>query len=79
MVLEGGEQRLLGLAAAGFYLIYVFVTCLFYFVGVAYDSVSQASLLFLVVGLVHSAPVKRFIVGGRRGNEEGGLATSPSR
>jgi hypothetical protein len=79
MVLKGGEQRLLGLAAAGFYLIYVFVTCLFYFVGVAYDSVSQASLLFLVVGLVHSAPVKRFIVGGRRGNEEGGLATSPSR
>jgi hypothetical protein len=56
MVLAGGERRWLGVVAAGMYLVYVLVTCLFYFVGLAYDNVSQVALLVLFVGGLGSAP-----------------------
>ncbi|HXB57602.1 MAG TPA: hypothetical protein VN461_22770 [Vicinamibacteria bacterium] len=56
MVLAGGERRWLGVAAAGTYLVYVLVTCLFYFVGLAYDNVSQVALLVLFLGGLGSAP-----------------------
>ncbi len=50
MVVGGGERRWLGLAAAGTYLVYVLVTSLFYFVGLAYDNVSQVALFVLFLG-----------------------------
>jgi hypothetical protein len=54
MVLRGGARRTLGLAAAGVYVIYVGLTSLFYFVGLAYDSVSQVALFVLMMGLLDS-------------------------
>jgi hypothetical protein len=52
MLRAGGERRLLGLAAGGMFLLYVGLTSVFYFVGLAYDNVSQASLLVLFVGFL---------------------------
>jgi hypothetical protein len=50
MVVAGGERRWLGLAAGGTYLVYVLITSLFYFVGLAYDNVSQVALFVLFLG-----------------------------
>jgi hypothetical protein len=50
MFLRGGEKRLVGVATAGTYAIYVVLTCVFYFVGLAYDNVSEATLLILFIG-----------------------------
>jgi hypothetical protein len=50
MVMQGGERRLLAIAAAGTYVIYVVLTCVFYFVGLAYDNVSQVTLFVLMMG-----------------------------
>jgi hypothetical protein len=55
MVWRGGDRRLLGLAAAGTYAIYVGLTCLFYFVGLAYDNVTQVTLFVLFMGLLDAA------------------------
>src|SRR5262249_22465928 len=55
MVAQGGDRRLLGLSAAGVYVIYVVLTCLFYFVGLAYENVSEATLFMLFVGLLDYA------------------------
>ncbi len=52
MVREGGERRLLGWAATGMYLVYVTLTSVFYFVGLAYDNVSQVALFVLFMGLL---------------------------
>ncbi len=50
MILRGADKRLLACAAGGVYLIYVVLTCVFYFVGLAYDSVTEVTLLFLFMG-----------------------------
>ncbi len=50
MILRGGDKRVLGLAAAGTHVIYVVLTCVFYFVSLAYESVSEVTLLILFVG-----------------------------
>jgi hypothetical protein len=50
MIRRGGERRFLAWAAAGTYLTYVSLTSLFYFVGGAYDNVSQACLFLLLIG-----------------------------
>ena len=50
MILRGGDKRLLALPPAALYLIYVVLTCVFYFVGLAYDSVTEVTLLFLFMG-----------------------------
>jgi hypothetical protein len=55
MVVRGGDKRLLGVAAAGMYAIYVFMTCVFYFVGLAYDNVTQVTLLILFMGGIEAA------------------------
>jgi hypothetical protein len=55
MVFRGGDRRLLGIAAAGTYAIYVALTCVFYFVGLAYDNVSQVTLFILFIGLLDAA------------------------
>jgi len=55
MLLRGGEQRLLGTAAAGTYAIYVVLTCIFYFVGLAYDNVPEVTLLILFMGGLEAA------------------------
>lgn len=55
MMLRGGERRLLGIAAAGSYALYVVLTCMFYFVGLAYDSVSEVTLFVLFMGAIDSA------------------------
>jgi hypothetical protein len=52
MLWRGGDRRWLGVAAAGTYVIYVGLTCLFYFVGLAYDNVAQVTLFVLFTGLV---------------------------
>jgi hypothetical protein len=52
MVVRGGERRLLGVAAAGMYIIYVSLTSAFYFVGLAYANVSEATLFVLFIGLI---------------------------
>jgi hypothetical protein len=54
MIRRGEDRRLVGLATAFAYLTYVGVTSLFYFVGLSYDSVSQAALLVLLIGLFDS-------------------------
>jgi hypothetical protein len=52
MVLQRGERRLLAWAATGMYLVYVALTSVFYFVGLAYDNVSQVALFVLLMGLL---------------------------
>jgi hypothetical protein len=54
MLRTGGDRGLLGWTAAGIYLIYVVLTSLFYFVGLAYDNVSQVALFVLFMGLLDS-------------------------
>jgi len=68
MVIRGGDRRLLGIAAAGTYTIYVVLTCIFYFVGLAYDNVSQVTLFVLFMGGLDS-----LLFFGRRAT--GGLST----
>ena len=43
MVWRGGEERILVVAAASSYAIYVVLTCAFYFVGLAYDNLSEVT------------------------------------
>lgn len=50
MLWRGGDKRVLAIAAAGSYTIYVGLTCLFYYVGLAYDNVSEVTLLILFLG-----------------------------
>jgi hypothetical protein len=54
MVARGGERRIVGVAAAGTYVIYVVLTSLFYFVGLAYANVSEVTLFVLFVGGIDS-------------------------
>jgi hypothetical protein len=51
LIVRGGDRRVLGIAAAGSYLIYVVLTCVFYFVGLAYDNVSQVTLFVMFMGV----------------------------
>jgi hypothetical protein len=55
MVIRGGDRRMLAIAAAGTHAIYVVLTCLFYFVGLAYESVSEATRFILFIGAIDSA------------------------
>jgi hypothetical protein len=50
MLWYGGEQRFVAIAAGGTYAIYVLLTCLFYYVGLPYDNVTQVTLLILFLG-----------------------------
>ena len=50
MIAYGGDLRLLGIAAGGMYAIYVVLTCVFYFVGLAYDNVSEVTMLVCFLG-----------------------------
>lgn len=50
MILRGADKRLLGIASGGAYVIYVVLTCMFYFVGLAYDNVPEVTLLVLFLG-----------------------------
>ena len=43
------------MAAAGMFAIYVVLTCVFYFVGLAYDNVSEVTLFILFMGALDSA------------------------
>ena len=54
LIVRGGERRVLGVAAAGMYTIYVVLTCAFYYVGLAYANVSEATLFVLFIGLLDS-------------------------
>jgi hypothetical protein len=51
---RGGDRRLLAAAAAGTFVIYVGLTSVFYFVGLAYANVSEATLFVLFMGLFDS-------------------------
>jgi hypothetical protein len=55
LIARGGDRRLLGIAAAGTYLVYVVLTSVFYFVGLAYDNVSQVAMLVMFMGLFDAA------------------------
>ena len=50
MILRGGDKRLLAFAATGMYLIYVVLTSIFFYVGLAYSNVSEVCLFVLFVG-----------------------------
>ncbi len=52
---RGGARRTVGWAAAALFATYVGLTSLFYFVGLAYDNVSEVSLLVLLMGLLEAA------------------------
>ncbi len=55
MVIRGGDRRVLAVAAAGTHVIYVVLTCVFYFVGLAYESVSEVTRFILFMGAVDCA------------------------
>jgi hypothetical protein len=55
MVLRGGDRRILAVAAAGTNIIYTVLTCMFYFVGLAYDNVSEATRFVLFIGALDAA------------------------
>ena len=55
MVIRGGDRRMLAVAAAGTFVIYVGLTCVFYFVGLAYESVSEVTRFILFVGAIDAA------------------------
>lgn len=50
MIVYGREMRALGIAAGGMYAIYVVLTCVFYYVGLAYDNVSEVTMLVCLLG-----------------------------
>src|SRR3954452_22855927 len=52
MVLRGGERRVLAIATAGTHVIYVVLTCVFYFVGLAYENVSEVTRFVLFIGAI---------------------------
>jgi hypothetical protein len=54
MMVRGGDRRLLAEAAAGTFAIYVVLTCVFYFVGLAYDNVSEVTRFILFMGALDS-------------------------
>jgi hypothetical protein len=69
MLWRGADRRFLGIATAGVYLIYVCLTCLFYFVGLAYDNVAQVALFVSFMGgldsvlhVVRRVPLLRSVV-----------------
>ena len=43
----------------GTYVIYVVLTCLFYFVGLAYDNVSEVTLFVMFIGGLDAVPAMR--------------------
>jgi hypothetical protein len=45
----------LAVAAGGTHVIYVVLTCVFYFVGLAYESVSEVTRFILFVGALDTA------------------------
>jgi hypothetical protein len=51
---RGSDRRFIGLTVAGVYAVYVSLTCLFYFVSLAYDNVTQVVLFVLFLGLADS-------------------------
>jgi len=55
MVIRGGDRRILAVAAAGTHVIYVVLTCVFYFVGLAYENVSEVTRFVLFMGAIDSA------------------------
>jgi len=55
MVIRGGDRRMLAIAAAGTYVIYTVLTCIFYFVGLAYENVSEATRFILFIGALDAA------------------------
>ncbi len=55
MVVRGGDRRVLAVAAGGTHVIYVVLTCAFYFVGLAYESVSEVTRFILFLGAIDCA------------------------
>jgi hypothetical protein len=55
MIIRGGDRRILAVAAAGTFVIYVVLTCVLYFVGLAYENVSEVTRFILFVGAIDSA------------------------
>jgi hypothetical protein len=54
MVPRGGDRRILAVATAGTHVIYVVLTCVFYFVGLAYENVSEVTRFILFMGAIDS-------------------------
>ena len=55
MVLRRGDRRVLAVAAGGTHVIYVVLTCVFYFVGLAYENVSEVTRFILFLGAIDCA------------------------
>jgi hypothetical protein len=54
MFIRGGDRRTLAVATAGTHVIYVVLTCVFYFVGLAYENVSEVTRFILFMGAIDS-------------------------
>jgi hypothetical protein len=67
MTLAGGPRRAVALLAFGLFFVYVLVTSLFYFVGLAYDNVPQVAFITLLVGLFDSLRQRAGALAGRSG------------
>jgi hypothetical protein len=64
MVVRGGDRRVLAVAAGGTHVIYVVLTCVFYFVGLAYENVSEVTRFILFLGAIDCAlHLAQFAVG----------------
>jgi hypothetical protein len=78
MMIAGGESRWLGLTAAGTYAVYVLVTAVFYFVGLAYDNVSQVALFVIALGGLGAASrVAHDLIGKRRPRKQDAELSPP--
>jgi hypothetical protein len=54
MFIRGGDRRTLAVATAGTHVIYVVLTSVFYFVGLAYENVSEVTRFILFMGAIDS-------------------------
>jgi hypothetical protein len=54
MMVRGRDRRVLAVAVAGTHVIYVVLTCVFYYVGLAYENVSEVTRFILFVGAIDS-------------------------
>jgi len=50
MMFRGGDARMVAVAAGGMHLMYVTLTSVFFFVGLAYSGVAEVTLLVLFIG-----------------------------
>jgi hypothetical protein len=79
MVIRGGDRRVVAVASGGTHVIYVVLTCVFYFVGLAYESVSEVTRFVLFIGAIDCAVYVCARVLGRWWRFEAPGVTTPNQ